>query len=152
MAPGADYGARRLEIRGEMVRTCSPRLAEKRTEGAHKRLSRALLSNLQPVFPCGLMPVKHEMPSVSPPEFTTLTHNNLLVARFFRWPMVMLLMIEGNCSCFASKPAHISGHLPPPEYGSAGARSWYQWHRLRDDSALPTTRPSRRPRDPPYQG
>ena len=112
MAPGADYGARRLEIRGEMVRTCSPRLAEKRTEGAHKRLSRALLSNLQPVFPCGLMPVKHEMPSVSPPEFTTLTHNNLLVARFFRWPMVMLLMIEGNCSCFASKPAHISGHLP----------------------------------------
>jgi hypothetical protein len=58
------------------------------------------------------MPVKHEMPSVSPPEFTTLTHNNPLVARFFRWPMVMLLMMEGNGSCFASKPAHISGHLP----------------------------------------
>src|SRR5882724_4062032 len=58
------------------------------------------------------MPVKHEMPSVSPPEFTTLTHNNPLVERFLRWPMVVLLMIGGKCSLFASKPAHISGHLP----------------------------------------
>jgi hypothetical protein len=58
------------------------------------------------------MPVKHEMPSVSPPEFTTLTHNNPLLERFLRWPMVVLLMIRGKCSLFASKPAHISGHLP----------------------------------------
>jgi hypothetical protein len=58
------------------------------------------------------MPVKHEMHSISPPEFTTLTHHNPLVERFLRWPMVVLLMIGGKCSLFASKPAHISGHLP----------------------------------------
>jgi len=66
------------------------------------------------------MPVKHEMPSVSPPEFTTLTHNNPLVERFLRWPMVVLLMIGGKCSLFASKPAHISGHLPPVPKDSHG--------------------------------
>ena len=63
-------------------------------------------------FPWGLTPVKHEMPPVSPPEFTTLTHNNPHVERFLRWPMGVLLMIGGKCSPFASKPAHISGHLP----------------------------------------
>jgi hypothetical protein len=52
------------------------------------------------------------MAPVSPPEFTTLTHNNPLLERFLRWPMVVLLRIGGNCSLFASKPAHISGHLP----------------------------------------
>src|SRR6266446_2562059 len=71
------------------------------------------------------MPVKHEMPSVSPPEFTTLTHNNPLVERFLRWPMVVLLMIGGKCSLFASKSAHISGHLPAaPEVEQTYNSAW----------------------------
>jgi hypothetical protein len=103
----------------------------KKTEGAHKRPSRALLSNLQPVFPCGLMPVKHEMHSVSPPEFTTITHNNPLVERFLRWPMVVLLMIGGKCSLFASKLAHISGHLPS---ATRTRRAWRCWREATNSS------------------
>src|SRR5262245_44607064 len=89
MAPGADHGARRLEIRGSIVRKWSPLLAEKRPKERTKNQGRALLSHF-------LIPVKHEMHAVSPPEFTTLTHNNPLVERFLRWPMVVLLRIGGN--------------------------------------------------------
>ena len=73
----------------------------KKTAGAHKRPRRTLLANLHPVFPCGLMPVKHEMPSVSLPEFTTLTHNDPLLERFLRRPRV--------CCSGLGATAHLSG-------------------------------------------
>ena len=73
----------------------------KKTEWAHKRPRRTLLAHLQPVFPCGLMPVKHEMRAVSPPEFTTLTHNDSLLERFLRWPRV--------CCSRLGATAHLSG-------------------------------------------
>src|SRR5215471_5457993 len=94
MAPEADHSTQPLEMRGSMVRKWS-------SLGAHKRPCRTRLATLQPVFPCGLMRVKHEMPSVSPPEFTTLTHNDLLPERFLRWPRV--------CCSGLGATAHISG-------------------------------------------
>jgi len=73
----------------------------KKTAGAHKRPRRTRLATLQPVFPCGLMPVKHERRAVSPPEFTTLTHNDSLLERFLRWPRV--------CCSRLGATAHLSG-------------------------------------------
>ena len=73
----------------------------KKTAGANARPRQALLSSLQPVFPCGLMQGKHEMLPVSPPEFTTLTHNDSLLERFLRWPRV--------CCSRLGATAHLSG-------------------------------------------
>jgi hypothetical protein len=40
------------------------------------------------------------------PEFTKTVHNTPLLERFFRLSMVVLLNIEGKCSCLRAKPAH----------------------------------------------
>ena|SRR5215472_14331927 len=45
-------------------------------------------------------------------EFTTIEHNEPLQKRSLKRSMVVPLMIEGNCSTFGSKPAHLVGHLP----------------------------------------
>ena len=45
-------------------------------------------------------------------EFTTTAHNNLLLERFFRLSMVVLLNIEVKCSHLRAKLAKVSGHLP----------------------------------------
>src|SRR5215472_11551773 len=47
------------------------------------------------------MPVKHERRAISPPEFTTLTHNDSLLERFLRWPRV--------CCSRLGATAHLSG-------------------------------------------
>ena len=45
-------------------------------------------------------------------EFTIIEHNEPLQKRSLKRLMVVLLMIEGNCLTFRSKPAHLVGHLP----------------------------------------
>src|SRR5713101_9561353 len=105
MASGAEHGTRPLEIRGSMAKKFSP---QERMKDHVEPCSHTFSS----FSPHGLIRVKRERPSVSPPAFTTITHQHPLLERFLRWPRVVLLRIGGNCSLFASKPAHISGHLP----------------------------------------
>src|SRR5947209_8461759 len=50
-------------------------------------------------------------------EFTTIEHNEPLQKRFLKRSMAVLLMIEGNCLTFRSKPAHLVGHLPVARLG-----------------------------------
>jgi hypothetical protein len=45
-------------------------------------------------------------------EFTTIEFWKALLERFFKLSMVVLLNIQGKCSCFRAKPAYFSGHLP----------------------------------------
>jgi hypothetical protein len=47
-----------------------------------------------------------------PSSFTKPICNHSLVERLDPLPMVVLLKIEGNCSCLRAKPAHMVGHLP----------------------------------------
>jgi hypothetical protein len=45
-------------------------------------------------------------------EFTGTIQNDPHLKRFLSSPMVVLLNIQGNCSCLRAKAAHFSGHLP----------------------------------------
>ena len=46
-------------------------------------------------------------------KFTKMVHGDSLLERLFIRSMVVLLKIEGNCSCLRAKVAHMVGHLPP---------------------------------------
>lgn len=48
--------------------------------------------------------------------------------RFLKRPMVVLLNIEGNCSCLRAKSAHFSGHLPPALRKKASSRKVDKCH------------------------
>src|ERR1700726_4208633 len=48
----------------------------------------------------------------SPSSFTKTICNPSLVERLDPLPMVVLLTLEGNCSCRRAKPAHFGCHLP----------------------------------------
>ena len=51
--------------------------------------------------------------STTPPSsFTKTIRNHSLVERLDPLSMVVLLKIEGNCSCLRAKVAHMVGHLP----------------------------------------
>jgi hypothetical protein len=50
-------------------------------------------------------------------EFTKTGRGASLLERIFIRSMVVLLKIEGNCSCLRAKVAHMVGHLPAPETG-----------------------------------
>jgi len=93
------------------------------SDAAEKARSRTSVSNLQANFrrwrlmcPNASRPLFREIPVQKAggflPEFPTTERGRWPLERFLRWPMVVLLMIGGNCSLFASKPAHISRHLP----------------------------------------
>src|ERR671933_2236215 len=84
-----------------MGRKWSSLLTEKRPQERTRDHVEPCSQTLQPVFPCDLMPVKHERHAVSPREFTTLTHNDPLLERFLRWPRV--------CCSGLGATAHLSG-------------------------------------------
>ena len=48
-------------------------------------------------------------------EFTKTVRGASLLERIFIRSMVVLLKIEGNCSCLRAKVAHMVGHLPAAE-------------------------------------
>ena len=84
-----------------MVRKWSSLLTEKRPQERTRDHVEPCSQTLPPVFPCDLMPVKHERHAVSPRALTTLTHNDPLLARFLRWPRV--------CCSGLGATAHLSG-------------------------------------------
>jgi hypothetical protein len=45
-------------------------------------------------------------------EFTTVEACRPLLEPCFQPAMVVLLMLQGNCSCLRAKAAHFPGHLP----------------------------------------
>jgi hypothetical protein len=51
-------------------------------------------------------------PQIMSTEFTKTVRGASLLERIFIRSMVVLLKIEGNCSCLRAKVAHMVGHLP----------------------------------------
>lgn|GEM_PF-4066966 len=51
-------------------------------------------------------------------EFTKMMRGDPHIERFLSLLQASLLMIEGNCSTFRAKLAHISGHLPSSDLGA----------------------------------
>jgi hypothetical protein len=65
------------------------------------------------VFATQLLHRNRKMKDLFPPSsFTKTIGNHSLVERLDPLPMVVLLKIEGNCSCVRAKVAHMVGHLP----------------------------------------
>jgi hypothetical protein len=51
-------------------------------------------------------------PQIMSTEFTKTVRGDSLLERLSIQSMVVLLKIEGNCSCLRAKVAHMLGHLP----------------------------------------
>ncbi len=80
-------------------------------------------------------------------EFTKTVRGASLLERIFIRSMVVLLKIEGNCSCLRAKVAHMVGHLPRGQWServtllqNLGQQVWWGempvlpvlWHGARD--------------------
>jgi hypothetical protein len=64
------------------------------------------------VFATQLLHRNRKMKDLFPPSsFTKTIGNHSLVERLDPLPMVVLLKIEGNCSCLRAKVAHMVGHF-----------------------------------------
>src|SRR5260370_42063877 len=73
------------------------------------------------VFATQLLHRNRKMKDLFPTSsFTKTIGNHSLVERLDPLPMVVLLKIEGNCSCLRAKVAHMVGHLPPQSAHSLG--------------------------------
>jgi hypothetical protein len=73
----------------------------------------ALVSQETKVFATQLLHRNRKMKDLFPTSsFTKTIGNHSLVERLDPLPMVVLLKIEGNCSCLRAKVAHMVGHLP----------------------------------------